>query len=379
MIYGNLSLEKESFKLKILLLGEYSGLYKNLKEGLLELGHDVKLGANGDGWKNIKGADFQLYRSKSNKSALKKAINCTLDIYSRSLEIKGYDVVQLVNTLICSPYINLNFIKRLKKNNHKIYLSGAGSDYFDYKAYLDGAYRYYVYDDDKEMSKLYSNYSLKGRMRKKNDIIVSNLVDGVIPIAYEYARAYKCARAYDNNIKLKKTIPIPMNINNITYEGNKVKNKIVIFHGLNRENFKGTRYIRRAMEIIKERYKDEVEIIIDGKMPFDKYLDVMSHSNIIIDQCKSYGYGMNAIYSMAKGKIVMSGAEPETIKELAVENCPIINIRPDVNDIVNKLEMLIKDKQNIEQLGYESRKYVEKHHDYIKVAQKYVEVWSENL
>lgn len=358
--------------MKILLLGEYSGVYKNLKEGLLELGHDVKLCANGDAWKNIEGADFQLYRSKSNKFTLEKAINYTLDIYSRSLEIKGYDIVQVINTVICSPYINLNFIKRLKKNNHKIFLSGAGTDYFDYKAYLDGAYRYYVYDDDKEISKLYSNYSLKGRMRKKNDIEVSNLVDGVIPIAYEYARAY------ENNIKVKKTIPMPMNINNITYEGNKVKNKIVIFHGLNRDNFKGTKYITQAMEIIKERYKDDVEIIIDGKMPFDKYLEVMSQSNIIIDQCKSYGYAMNAIYSMAKGKIVMSGAEPEVIKELEVENCPIINIRPDVNDIVNKLEMLIENKQNIEQLGYESRKYVEKYHDYIKVAQKYVEIWNEN-
>lgn len=38
---------------KILLLGEYSGLYHNLKQGLQELGADVTLAANGDAWKKF--------------------------------------------------------------------------------------------------------------------------------------------------------------------------------------------------------------------------------------------------------------------------------------------------------------------------------------
>ena len=38
--------------MKILLLGEYSGLFNSLKEGLVELGHNVTLISDGDGFKN---------------------------------------------------------------------------------------------------------------------------------------------------------------------------------------------------------------------------------------------------------------------------------------------------------------------------------------
>ena len=37
--------------MKILLMGEFSGFYLNLKQGLQELGAEVTLAANGDGWK----------------------------------------------------------------------------------------------------------------------------------------------------------------------------------------------------------------------------------------------------------------------------------------------------------------------------------------
>ena len=39
--------------MKILFLGEFSSLYKNLKEGLLELGHEAVVASYGDGWKKI--------------------------------------------------------------------------------------------------------------------------------------------------------------------------------------------------------------------------------------------------------------------------------------------------------------------------------------
>ena len=39
--------------MKILLLGEYSGIHKNLKEGLVELGHDCVVASAGDNWKKI--------------------------------------------------------------------------------------------------------------------------------------------------------------------------------------------------------------------------------------------------------------------------------------------------------------------------------------
>lgn len=37
--------------MRILLLGEFSAFHKNLKEGLVALGHEVVLASHGDGWK----------------------------------------------------------------------------------------------------------------------------------------------------------------------------------------------------------------------------------------------------------------------------------------------------------------------------------------
>ena len=39
--------------MKILLLGEFSALHRDLCDGLLALGHDARVASTGDGWKAI--------------------------------------------------------------------------------------------------------------------------------------------------------------------------------------------------------------------------------------------------------------------------------------------------------------------------------------
>ncbi|MBF0951544.1 MAG: glycosyltransferase family 1 protein, partial [Alloprevotella tannerae] len=38
--------------MRILLIGDYSNVHATLLKGLRELGHDVLLASDGDGWKN---------------------------------------------------------------------------------------------------------------------------------------------------------------------------------------------------------------------------------------------------------------------------------------------------------------------------------------
>ena len=59
--------------MRVLLMGEFSGLFTNLKNGLLELGVDCRLASIGDGWKEIPGSDMPLYTIE-NKSSIKKFI-----------------------------------------------------------------------------------------------------------------------------------------------------------------------------------------------------------------------------------------------------------------------------------------------------------------
>ena len=44
--------------MRILLLGEYSGVHYNLSVGLKALGHDVTLASGGDYWKAIESSDY---------------------------------------------------------------------------------------------------------------------------------------------------------------------------------------------------------------------------------------------------------------------------------------------------------------------------------
>ena len=39
--------------MKILLVGEFSRFHNNLKDGLLQLGHEVVLASTGDGWRKL--------------------------------------------------------------------------------------------------------------------------------------------------------------------------------------------------------------------------------------------------------------------------------------------------------------------------------------
>lgn len=73
----------------------------------------------------------------------------------------------------------------------------------------------------------------------------------------------------------------------------------------------------------------------------------MSRINIILDDANSYSIAMNGLFSLAKGKIVMGGAEPEGNKELGIDGVnPVINIKLDVDQICSQIEYIIKIKYN---------------------------------
>ena len=55
---------------------------------------------------------------------------------------------------------------------------------------------------------------------------------------------------------------------------------------------------------------------------------------------------------------------------------PIINVQPDEEDIYRQLEQLILHPERIAKLKRDSVEYIRRHHDSIKVAKQYIDVWS---
>lgn len=354
--------------MKVLLMGEFSGLNTNLKNGLLELGVDCTLASIGDGWKKIPGADMPLYTIED-KSMIKKVYNYLVEPYINRSRFYGYDTVQMVYPVLFKTLINKQMFDSIKANNEKLYISIAGGCSPVYESYKDGRLGYYIYDNNPESCLRYTSKKWKYTSILEQEKYGYKNADGLIPIMYEYAVG---VRDLPN---CEKTIPIPFDASLIRYTPNKVNGKIRILHGIIREKSKGSDIIKEALDIIQKRYPDEVEIIIDGKMPLDKYLELLSSVNILVDQCKEHCYGLNALYAMAEGRIVLGGATHNSLKEYGLTSCPVFHIGPNVDQIVEQLENVISKKNQFEELGYQSRKFVESFHNHITVAQQYIDVW----
>lgn len=356
--------------MRILLLGEYSGFHSNLKKGLNKIGVECVLGSNADGWKRIEGSDFALYNSGGNNT-IEKVYNNIIYPWEHKKKLSGFDVVQFVGPYVFNPYINRKMFDYIRKNNKKVFITVAGNCNSLYQSYKKGDLGYYIYDDNEELCRLFESTDSKSVIKIRNENYFYDNVDGIIPIMYEYAVGVR------NRGNCQKTIPLPFDFDDIEYHPNIVKNnKIVIMHGIIREKYKGSSYITEALSIIQKKYPNDVEIVIDGKLPLKKYLEVLSRTNILIDQCKEHCYGLNALYAMAEGKIVLGGASRNSMKEFGISSCPVIHIKPDVNQIVRQLEQLIARKNEFEEMGYESRKFVEEFHDCKKIARQYMEIWN---
>ncbi len=367
--------------MKILLLGEYSNVHWTLAEGLRALGHEVTVvicPSGGDYWKGYK-ADIEFYRRSL---GFIDSLRYFFEVERLIPRLKGYDVVQLINPLFLDLKAEriLPFYKKLRKQNGKMFLGAFGIDkpwveeglkpetfrYGDF--YIDGQLR-----NTPEVEEMKT--WLYGAKASLNDYIAEDS-DGIIAGLYEYDVCYK--RKYKDKLFF---IPLPINHNNLTlkqphpeYQG------IRFFIGIQtkRSSYKGTDVMLDALNTLKKRYPKEMEIRVVQNVPYLEYEKMLSFSDVLLDQLYSYTPAMNALMAMAKGIVVVGGGEEEQYEHLGEKTLrPIINVRPSKEDVIYQIEQqLLKTPENLERLSKESIMYTHRWHDYIKVAQQYIEVWS---
>lgn len=356
--------------MKILLFGEFSGLHKNLKEGLVELGHDTTIAAGVDGYKKIPN-DINL---DGMLPGLFGQISTRAKPFLYLPKLSGHDVVQIINPF----YPNARFFPKeffyslLRKLNHKFFMLAAGSDAYFWK-YGRERLRYGPFEDSLKYDLKASSYYMSSENAFAYNKRILESSHGLIPVMYEYELSYEGCK------NQMKTIPLPVNTKKIEYRENIVRQKLVVFHGLSRYGFKGTRHVEEAFEELVSRYPNDIECFIDGQLPIDEYLHIMSKTNVIIDQTNSYSLGMNGVFALAMGKVVLGGAEPESLKSLGINNSPVINILPNKQSIVTEIEKLLANRASIKQLGFEGRKFVEDIHCHVKVAQKFINTWNTSI
>lgn len=366
--------------MKILLLGEYSNVHWTLAEGLRALGHQVCVVSHGDFWKNYQ-RDISLVRpTQSRWDGLRYLAKLLMTLP----KLRGYDVVQLINPCFLELKAErlLPIYKYLRRHNAKVFLGGYGMDY------------YWVHTCRTTQTFRYSDFNFGTTLRDSADIrhelsdwidtpksrlnqYIAADCDGIPTGLYEY---YAC---YQPHFPEKTAfIPFPINLERLSRKkprGEAAPVKFFIGIQRARSEYKGTDIMLRALERLHKAYPDRCEIVKAESVPYNEYQHMMDTSDVILDQLYSYTPAMNALLAMGKGLIVVGGGEPENYDILhETELRPIINVLPDEADVYRQLEQLVLHPQRIAQLSADSRKYVERHHNHVKVAAQYVEFWKES-
>lgn len=379
--------------MRILLLGEYSRLHNTLREGLSHLGHEVTLVGDGDGFKNFP-VDVSIRATFTEKpiiSFIKKGIfkvfGYDLSALERGLrfckqesQLRNYDIVQLINEkpIKTTPRLERYLLKKIFKNNKKVFLLSCGVDYISVQFMLNKGFRYSLmnpYFEKPEVSKKDFQYILdytKKSHQKTHKLVFEN-IQGVIASDFDYVLPLQ------EHPLFMGLIPNPVNCKKIIHTPLEIKNRIQIFLGINRSTYtkKGIPFFEKALKIIREKYPDKVEVTVVENLPYAEYIQFYDKAHILLDQVYAYDQGYNALEAMAKGKVVFTGAEKEFLEHYNLQEDEVcINALPDVDAIIEKLSWLIENPSEIQRIGKNARAFIEQEHDYVKIAQKYLNVWN---
>jgi glycosyltransferase involved in cell wall biosynthesis len=379
--------------MRILFIGEYSRLHNSLKEALTKMGHEVMIVGNGDGFKDLP-VDFNIDAkfSKSKipnlfRQAIYRIFKYDVAEWEYGLrfqallpKLKDFDVVQLISETPLFTFLPLEFqlLKKLRKQNRKMFMLTSGTDVTFMQAAINKKFRYSLLDPYLKNKKLIDEYRhalphLEPKYKKHHKKMLG-LVNGIIASDIDYAIAL------EGEPKSLGLIGNPVNTDKIVFEPHDISGPISIFHGINRWNYhkKGNAFFEKALKIIGEKYGDKVNIVNSENIPYDDYIKLYDASHILLDQVYAYDQGYNALEAMAKGKVVFTGAEKEFNDYYNLDERVAVNALPDVNEIVRELSFLIENPQEISAIGKRARTFIEREHDYMKVAEKYLKTWQEH-
>ena len=242
----------------------------------------------------------------------------------------------------------------------------------------------------------YSDFNLGSQVRQRtdNDIWIAEWLhgekgrlntyiaqdcDGIVAGLYEYDASYR--KEFADKLRF---IPFPIDVRRAPLIADFGKTDfpperpVRFFVGVQRDrsSYKGTDVMLRALRRLEAERPDEVQVVKVENVPFEEYKKAMLSCDVLLDQLYSYTPAMNALQAMAQGLVVVSGGEPESYEILGCTDIhPIVNVLPNEADVYEQLRALVDHKARLPQLSHESRLYIERYHDHLKVAQAYLDFW----
>lgn len=136
------------------------------------------------------------------------------------------------------------------------------------------------------------------------------------------------------------------------------------------------------LDELKKIYKDKIEIDVITNTPLDECLMRKSLCNIFIDEVKTPSYHRSGLESMAMGIATVCSIGDEVEKFLlsssGADKNPFINVyAPDLKDKL--IELIESGLDNIINIGYDTRLWMENHWDPEVIANEYIKIYEKWL
>ncbi|MCC3355667.1 glycosyltransferase family 1 protein [Bacillus timonensis] len=255
------------------------------------------------------------------------------------------------NTTLCEEYSDL---PELKKRHKKMVMHHWGNDVrFHEQARNNNPY---VYTGDSP-----PNEEIHAKLIKITEYIKEAIVQDYE--VYEYVKDY-----------YEKVHVLPIAIDLTHFEPHYPainKDKPLILHAPTNPDFKGTTYVEKTIEKLREKYDIDYRRI--EKMSHEEVISLYADADIIIDQVLCGSYGLLSVESMALGKPVLTYIRPDLVPTFPAK-LPIINSNPDT--LYKQVEMLLEIPELRREHGMQGRKYVEKYHSHEVVVERLMAIYS---
>lgn len=379
--------------MKVLLIGEYSGVHTNLAKALKQKNINVCTVHDGDSYKKFEPDVVIKYNRLESKN---KYINFILKLYYQLLlylglsgclqifkyrneisKLKGYDVVQIINPVFLSSFgsiVNIIVLKYLLRHNKKMFMCALGDDYIWVKGSLENKKfksMFHLMTLRNFRQYLHSMMYVYGFLYPYLNRLVVKKANRIIPGLYDYYYYYK------NYSNCNEIVPIPIEMD---AEVQPLKFKdypINIFHGWqpNKEYRKGNLFFDEAVKKLIINYPDKVNYQIVGGLPYKEYIKTFNKSHIFLDQCMSMDQGVNALLALAKGKVVFSGFDDYLCGYYSLKNKPLLDSKPDIEFIYKQLETLIVNPYLLDNYSERAILFMKSNHNFNYVLEKYLKIW----
>lgn len=366
-------------RLKILLLGDYSGCHAALAEGLRDLGQDVTVASAGSIFQNTL-RDIDLKRPFQNK------IGGAL-LYRRALklcekEFTDFDIVSLNNPQFIDlrPERSRVLLDKIRTRNRSLFLTAMGTDFFYIRECLNPASpvkynEWRVFDRPSPLAvadpaqlaawqtPLMENYCR----------YVYGILDGAQSVLYEYHNSL--LTALPTEMVSYCGIPIKPEKDVHIYRGGPLK--VLLGRHRSRQLEKGTDILETAMDrVIKTLPHGSVEFRIAENLPAIEYRRLQAEADVVLDQLYSYSPATNALWAISRGQCAVTGAEPDYYDFIGEPSLrPMLNASPDPDTLTLSLCETLSHPRQLMERAVSGPEFVRRHNHYVLVARRCLDFW----